>query len=98
MEMVSIYIRSGYGMSKKVIAFAFIFLFVFPSLAFAYDDDLYINSFYAISSYVDRSYGKISDQVALGWGEVRSKNENIYFTQKKYEEDNPTVQHDYGVP
>lgn len=85
-------------MSKKVIAFVIIFLIAFPYFASASGDGMYINSFYAISSYVDRNYGKISDQVALGWSEVRIKNGNIYFTQKKYEEDNPKMLYDYGVP
>lgn len=85
-------------MFKKISGFIFIFLFVFPGFAMAYGDGLYINSYYAISSYADRNYANISDQVALGWGEVRSRNGNIYFTQKKYEEANPGVQYDYGVP
>lgn len=85
-------------MIKKIIAFAIILLIVFPGFASASGDGMYINSFYAISSYIDRNYGKISDQVALGWGEVRITNGEIYFTQKKYEEDNPKIQYDYGVP
>jgi hypothetical protein len=85
-------------MSKKVIAFVVILLISFPCFASASSDGMYINSFYAISSYVDRNYGKISDQVALGWSEVRIKNGDIYFTQKKYEEDNPKMQYDYGIP
>ncbi len=85
-------------MRKKVIAFAIILLIAFPYFASASSDGMYINSFYAISSYVDRSYGKMSDQVALGWSEIRIKNGYIYFTQKKCEEDNPKMQYNYGVP
>jgi hypothetical protein len=60
-------------------------------------ENTYINSFYAISSFVDRGYTRSSDQVALGWSEVRGKDGNIYFTQRKFEENN-LKQFDYGVP
>lgn len=85
-------------MRKKIAALVVIALILFPGLASAYGDGMYINSFYAMSSYVDRNYGRVSDQVALGWSEVRSRNGEVYFTQKKYEEDNSKMQYDYGVP
>lgn len=57
----------------------------------------YTNAFYAIDSYSQLGYTVHADQVALGWGEIRSKNDTIYFTQQKYEI-NPIKVSEYGVP
>lgn len=57
----------------------------------------YSNAFYAIQSASEQKYTAHADQVALGWGEIRSKNNTIYFTQQKYEV-NPSRGSEYGVP
>ncbi|MBE3100806.1 MAG: hypothetical protein IMZ47_00840, partial [Firmicutes bacterium] len=57
----------------------------------------YSNAFYAIQSASEQKYTAHADQVALGWGEVRSKNDTVYFTQQKYA-DNGTWESEFGVP
>ena len=57
----------------------------------------YTNAYYAIDSYNELGYTAHADQVALGWGEIRSKNGNVYFTQEK-REGNPVRVSEYGVP
>lgn len=57
----------------------------------------YTNAFYAIDSYRQLGYTVHADQVALSWGEIRSMNDTIYFTQQKYEV-NPVRASEYGVP
>ncbi len=57
----------------------------------------YTNSFYAIESYSERDYTAYSDQVALGWGQVRKYGDSIYFSQQKFEP-NPRRSSEYGVP
>ncbi|AEE95448.1 S8 family serine peptidase [Mahella australiensis] len=58
-------------------------------------NDLYLNSYYAISSYNEKDYASKSDQVALAWGEIRQNNSGVYFSQRKKENGK---QYDYGVP
>jgi subtilisin family serine protease/putative cell wall-binding protein len=59
------------------------------------EDDIYLNSYYAISSYSEKDYAAESDQVALGWSEIRQNDSGVYFSQLKKENGE---QYDYGVP
>lgn len=63
-----------------------------PLGAAAADSGIYVNSYYALSSYSERQYAQYSDQVALAWGEVRQRDGVIYFSQQK------EPGYDYGVP